>query len=59
LKQITGQIEKGEGMIGRMVQDDGLYQQVNGLVTEVRAALDDFRETTPVVTFASIFFGAF
>ena len=36
-----------------------LYQQIQALVREGRAALDDLRETSPVTTFTSIFFGAF
>ena len=46
-------------MLGRLVNDDGLYEQIEGIVEEARAALDDVRETSPVVTFTSIFFGAF
>jgi hypothetical protein len=32
---------------------------VRGAVKEVRAAVDDFRETQPVVSFSSLMFGAF
>ena len=42
-----------------MMQDDTMYNEVNDLVGEARAAIDDFRETAPIVTFTSIFFGAF
>jgi len=58
LKNITGKIEKGEGTIGRLVQEDGIYNDVKATVKEVRGAVDDFRENTPVVTFTSILFGA-
>ncbi len=59
LKRISEQIEKGEGTAGRIVTDDSLYQELEATVGEVRAAIDDFRETAPVTTFSSIFFGAF
>jgi len=42
-----------------LIEDDGLYEDAEKLVGEVRAAVDDIRETSPVVTFTSILFGAF
>ena len=59
MKNIAAKIEKGEGMLGRMVNDDSLYTEIEDTIGEARAAIDDFRETAPVVTFTSIFFGAF
>ncbi len=59
LKQITGDIEAGKGTIGKLVKDDALYQDAVMTINEVRAAVDDFRETTPISMFSSIFFGAF
>ena len=59
LRQITSQIEEGKGMVGRLIQDDGLYEQVEEIVGEIRATVDDYRETAPITTFSSIFFGAF
>ena len=52
-------IAKGEGTIGKLVTDEELYQEFQALVREGRAAVDDIRETSPVTTFTSIFFGAF
>ena len=59
LRNITGSIDKGEGSIGKLVREDDLYLEVKSAVEEVRAAVDDMRETTPVATFTSIFFGVF
>lgn len=59
LKDTAQTIGRGEGTLGKLVKDEGLYNQVNSLVGEIRAAIDDLRETTPVVSFSSIFFGAF
>jgi phospholipid/cholesterol/gamma-HCH transport system substrate-binding protein len=59
LKEITAKIEKGEGSLGKLISEDGVYAEVEGMMKEARAALDDLRETSPVVTFTSVFFGAF
>ena len=59
LKRISEKIEKGEGLLGRLVQDDSLYEEIESVIGEVRATVDDYRETAPVVSFTSIFFGAF
>lgn len=59
IREITGAIDRGEGTIGKLVRDDSLYNEVTNAVTEARAAIDDIRETSPITTFTSIFFGAF
>ncbi len=59
LKTIAKKIEDGDGLIGKMVTDDSLYIELQELVGEVREAVDDFRETAPITTFTSVFFGAF
>jgi phospholipid/cholesterol/gamma-HCH transport system substrate-binding protein len=59
LKNITYRVAQGEGSIGRLMKDDELYTEVKKTVEELRAAIDDFRENTPVVTFSSLVFGAF
>jgi phospholipid/cholesterol/gamma-HCH transport system substrate-binding protein len=59
LKDITYRMNQGEGTVGRLLKDDDLYVDVKRTVEELRQAIDDFRENTPVVTFSSIVFGAF
>ena len=59
LKRVVEGIDKGEGAVGRLIKDETLYEAVEAVVSETRAAIDDFRETAPVTTFTSIFFGAF
>ena len=59
LKDVAGTISRGEGTLGKLTKNDELYQETRLLLHEIRATVDDFRETTPVTTFASIFFGAF
>ena len=59
LKTVAARIEQGEGTLGRFMSDDSLYNEIEATVGEIRAAVDDFRETAPITTFSSIFFGAF
>ena len=59
LKTITGRLENGEGALGQLMRDDGeLTQELGGFLKDGRDMLDDLRETSPVSTFSSIFFGA-
>ena len=59
LKVISERLERGEGLLGQLMRDDGeVGQQVNGLLKDGRDLIDDYRETSPVSTFSSIFFGA-
>ncbi|MBN1557489.1 MAG: MCE family protein [Lentisphaerae bacterium] len=59
LRTVAERLERGEGMLGKLTQEDGLYAEIEATVKEVRASMDDMREMSPVVTFTSIFFGAF
>lgn len=59
IREITDQISSGEGTLGKLAKDDELYEEAKLLLNELRATIDDFRETTPITTFTSIFFGAF
>ncbi len=59
IRQITGKIEAGDGTIGRLVSDDQLYIEAQDLLKELRTAIHDMRETSPVTTFSTVLFGAF
>ena len=59
LKSVAQKIERGEGLLGKLTTDETLYNDIQEVVGEARATLDDFRENSPIVTFSSIFFGAF
>jgi len=52
-------VRDGEGTLGRLINDDALYEEIMKALAEVRAMIDDIRETSPVATMTSIFFGAF
>ena len=59
LNQMASNLENGEGTIGKLMQDPELYNQAKELVEEVRSTVDDLRETSPISTLSSVFFGAF
>lgn len=59
LNETAEKINVGSGTLGKLVNDDDLYDQILKTIVEVRAAVDDLRETSPIVTFSSIYFGAF
>ncbi len=59
LRTVVEKVERGEGTIGRLLADDAVYEEIEATIQEIRAAVDDFRETAPITTFGSIFFGAF
>jgi len=59
LRTITASIENKEGVLGQLVGDAEMANELKQTLREARAAIDDFRETSPVVTFTSLFFGAF
>jgi len=59
IRSITEKIDAGEGTLGKLVEDDQIYVEAQKLLEELRAAIDDMRETSPVTTFSSVFFGAF
>lgn len=59
IRLITDKIGSGEGTLGRLVNDDEIYVEARKLLGELRAAIDDMRETSPVTTFSTVVFGAF
>lgn len=59
LRDFTQALNTQEGTLGLLIREDVLYRKVEALVDEAKATLDDFRETSPITTFSSIFFGAF
>lgn len=59
VRDITETINEGEGTIGKLVRDAKLYNEAALLVEDVRAAVDDLREASPITSFGSVMFGAF
>jgi len=59
VRSISESISDGEGTLGRLVRDAKLYDETTLLVEDVRAAVDDLREASPITSFGSVLFGAF
>ena len=59
LRGVGERLEAGEGTLGKIITDEELYLELRSLLREGRAAIDDLRETSPITTFSSVFFGIF
>lgn len=59
LRNISESINAGEGTLGMLVRDAKLYNEGALLVEDMRAAIDDLREASPITSFGSVLFGAF
>lgn len=59
IRSITDKVAAGDGTLGKLVNDDRMYGEAQKLLEELRAAIDDMRETSPVTTFSTVLFGAF
>jgi phospholipid/cholesterol/gamma-HCH transport system substrate-binding protein len=59
LKDVSVALSEQNGTVGKLINDETLYIKVESLIDEARATIDDFRETSPITTFSSVFFGAF
>jgi phospholipid/cholesterol/gamma-HCH transport system substrate-binding protein len=59
LRTVSDSLAKGEGTLGKLLSDDTLYTDLQAILREGRAAIDDMRETSPITTFTSLFFGIF
>ena len=59
LNAFATDLKEGNGTIGRLAKDPKLYDEVNGLIRDVRQVIDNYRDTTPISTFSSLAIGAF
>ncbi len=59
IRGISESLAEGKGSMGMLLSDEALYLELQSLLREGRAAVDDMRETSPITTFSSIFFGVF
>ena len=57
LNATAEKLKNGEGTVGKLINDDELYNEINGLAKDVRQVLDNFRDTTPISTFGSLIMG--
>ena len=56
---VAERLKNGEGTLGRLSNDPALYEEVKGLMKDVRQIVDNYRDTTPISTFTSLATGAF
>lgn len=59
IRSIVEHIDAGEGTLGKLVRDADLYDEASLMVGDMRAAIDDLREASPITSFSSVMFGAF
>lgn len=57
LKNVTAKLDSGEGTIGRLVNDDAVATELESAIKDVRQIIDNMRDTAPITTFTSLFFG--
>jgi len=50
IEQITGQFAEGEGTIGKLIQDDEIYEETKDVVDTAHEIVEDFTRTRVVVT---------
>jgi len=59
MKETIAAVSEGKGTIGQLVNDDRLYQQLTAAMESIQQLLDEYREQSPILTFAGAIFGAF
>ncbi len=57
LSEVAEKIKNGEGTLGKLSTESEMYDEVQGLVKDVRQVLDNYRDTTPISTFGSLIMG--
>ena len=58
LNDVADRLAKGKGTLGRLTTDEALYNEISGLIKDVRQIVDNYRDTTPISTFAGLIGGA-
>ena len=58
LNELAEGAKGGQGTLGRLLSDGSLYDEVQGVIRDVRQVLDNYRDTTPISTFSSLIGGA-
>ncbi len=58
LSTVAERLKDGKGTLGKLAADEEMYNEVNGLIRDVRQMIDNYRDTTPISTFSSLATGA-
>jgi phospholipid/cholesterol/gamma-HCH transport system substrate-binding protein len=57
LGEVSERLKNGEGTIGKLAAESQMYDELQGLIKDVRQVLDNYRDTTPISTFGSLIMG--
>jgi phospholipid/cholesterol/gamma-HCH transport system substrate-binding protein len=55
MQNVAGRIDRGEGTLGKLVNDDSLYAQVRGTTASLQALIDDIKKNPKKYVKLSIF----
>ena len=58
LNEMADRARSGRGTFGRLLNDERVYDEFEGLILDARQVLDNYRDTTPISTFSSLATGA-
>ncbi|MEW6444403.1 MAG: MlaD family protein [bacterium] len=56
---ISRKVKEGEGTLGKLVQDQGLYDDARNTLVEMRNLIEDLREQAPISAFTAVGGAAF
>jgi phospholipid/cholesterol/gamma-HCH transport system substrate-binding protein len=59
LAQVTEKINKGQGTLAKLVNDDAIFKETKALLKELRESVEDLREQAPINSFIGVVFSAF
>ncbi|MBR1920584.1 MAG: MCE family protein [Kiritimatiellae bacterium] len=57
LNEVSERLKNGEGTLGKLTAESEMYDEVKGVIKDVRQVLDNYRDTTPISTFGSLIMG--
>ena len=57
LTEVSEKLKNGEGTLGKLTNNAEMYDEVQGLIKDVRQVLDNYRDSTPISTFGSLIMG--
>ena len=57
LTEVAERLKNGEGTLGKLATETEMYDEVQGVIKDVRQVLDNYRDTTPISTFGSLIMG--
>ena len=51
LESITAKINRGQGTLGKLINDKGMHSNTDSLIKDMRDAIEDTREQAPITSF--------